>query len=146
MIPLQVYPLLPLNLIWASFFLFFPLIFIYLFSCTRSSCGICSLHCSMWALWSGLNPDHLNWECAFLATGLPGKSWSSFFSGLTHLFHQLTWSYRNCLFLALWTTFPAGSHPVSSPSRTQTVVALGLRALCWSDECCPQAHRVRVAE
>ena len=33
------------------FLSFFPLTFIYLFSCTRSSCGICSLHCSMWALW-----------------------------------------------------------------------------------------------
>ena len=32
-------------------FFFFPLTFIYLFSCTRSSRGIFSLHCSMWALW-----------------------------------------------------------------------------------------------
>ena len=30
---------------------FFPLTFIYLFSCTRSSRGIFSLHCSMPALW-----------------------------------------------------------------------------------------------
>ena len=34
-----------------SFIFFFPLTFIYLFSCTRSSRGIFSLHCSMWALW-----------------------------------------------------------------------------------------------
>lgn len=48
MIPLQVYPLLPLNLTWASFFFF--LTFIYLFSCSRSPCGIFSLHCSL-QLW-----------------------------------------------------------------------------------------------